>query len=89
MVVQAPLLEPRGIPLFVRAGAVIPTQDRVEHLEDMLPPRIILEVYPAGGSTWTMEEGGDRRTVIAVTESGAVTVNGLRAPTDRFAVHVH
>jgi alpha-glucosidase (family GH31 glycosyl hydrolase) len=57
--VEAPLCELRGLPVFVRGGAVIPTQDDVLSLTDEPPARLTLDLFPAGESVFALHEGPD------------------------------
>jgi len=86
--VEAPLCEPCGLPLFVRAGAIIPTQELTQHLDGGPPTKIKLRVYPAtDGSTWTMEEENGQSSTFTCSPSGEITVDG--APlSDRFSIQV-
>ena len=74
------------IPLFVRAGAVLPTQDVVDHVGASGSGRKYLDVFPgAVGSTGTVElyeDDGDTTAYLAgtfatTTVSSAVTKTGL------------
>lgn len=74
--------------LFVKEGAIIPTQPEVQYLGTKAFDDIILKVYPSGNSSFTMydddgetyayENGGMTSTLFECSESGSsvqVTVN--------------
>jgi alpha-glucosidase (family GH31 glycosyl hydrolase) len=48
--------ENRGGPLFVRAGAIIPTQAVQENVGTSTPENIVWEIYPKGYSKFTLYE---------------------------------
>lgn len=55
--VDAPLLQ---IPLFVRAGAIIPMRDYARSIQMGNNQKITLDIYPSGKSSFTMyEDDGD------------------------------
>jgi alpha-glucosidase (family GH31 glycosyl hydrolase) len=74
--IDAPLCEPRGLLMFVRAGAVIPMQELVQSLDDDIPEAITLKVYPGQQeSTWTLEEESGRSTDFTVSPDGNVAIS--------------
>ena len=76
--VDAPL---ERIPLFVRAGAIIPTGPVVQHLNGYAPERIELMINPGANSSFTLYEddgetnkyrdGQSARTRFTLRDSGA------------------
>jgi alpha-glucosidase len=54
--VPAPL---ERLPLFVRAGAVLPLGDPMEHMLQRPPERLTLRVYPGDGETTLYEDHGE------------------------------
>jgi alpha-glucosidase len=89
--VEAPLCEPRGVPLFVRAGAVVPTQDAVNCLADAPPSSLTLEVYPSVESTGTLWEEGGRQTVFTCRMNKAVDleIQNRTGVARRFTIRFH
>ncbi|MBM4430073.1 MAG: DUF5110 domain-containing protein [Chloroflexi bacterium] len=53
--VAAPL---ERIPVYVRAGTVLPTWPLQQHVGEKLPDRLILHVYPGDGESWLYEDDG-------------------------------
>jgi len=53
--VAAPL---ERIPLFVRAGTVLPTWPVQQHTDPQAVEKLILDVYPGDGNTWLYEDDG-------------------------------
>ncbi|VAW17988.1 Alpha-glucosidase [hydrothermal vent metagenome] len=54
--IAAQFPEDKGGPLFVRAGAIIPTQEVKGFIGTDTPERIIWEIYPGGNSSFTLYE---------------------------------
>ncbi len=54
--IKAEYPENKGGPLFVRAGAIIPTQVVKSHIGTTTPENIIWEIYPKGNSKFTLYE---------------------------------
>jgi alpha-glucosidase (family GH31 glycosyl hydrolase) len=48
--------EDKGGPLFVKAGAIIPTQKVMSNIGTVTPEEIIWEIYPEGKSSFTLYE---------------------------------
>lgn len=57
--VPVPLFEPCGLPVFVRAGAIIPRQEVQARLADEIPATLTLDVFPAGRSCFRCHEAAD------------------------------
>ena len=55
MEVPAPL---ERIPLFVRAGTILPTWPVMQHTDVEAVDRLILHVYPGEGVNWLYEDDG-------------------------------
>ncbi|MBC7233360.1 MAG: glycoside hydrolase family 31 protein [Chloroflexi bacterium] len=53
--VAAPL---ERIPVFVRAGTVLPTWPVMQHTDEQPVDRLILHVYPGDGQSWLYEDDG-------------------------------
>lgn len=77
--------EDRGGALFIRGGAIIPTQDGLQYIDCKDPEKLNLEIFPEGESTYTFfeddgvsceyEEGKRAQTVICCKEDkDSVTV---------------
>lgn len=68
------------IPIFVRAGAVVPAGPVVQHVTEAVPPRVEVDVYPGpngefelyedDGITFDFTRGMSLRTRITATSSG-------------------
>lgn len=54
--VEAPLLEMAGLPVFVKAGAIICRQPLTLNLEDSPPKVLHVDVYPGGNSEFDLHE---------------------------------
>lgn len=54
--VETPLCELRGLPVFVKAGAILPTQDDVLALADDPPAVLTLDIFPHGESRFDLHE---------------------------------
>lgn len=67
--VPVPFYETSGLPLFARAGAIIPVQEPVTSLDDRIPELLGLEIFPAGSSTQVIHEARDAATRVTVVES--------------------
>ncbi len=48
--------ENRGGPLFIRGGAIIPTEEPKQYEDDVNTPNLILNLYPFGKSEYTLYE---------------------------------
>lgn len=75
--IEAPL---ERLPLFVRAGAAVPTQPAVQHTGEMLKVPLTLLVVPgADGTSSFYEDAGDgfgeRRTTTAVLRGGSLKLS--------------
>jgi alpha-glucosidase (family GH31 glycosyl hydrolase) len=57
VLVPCPLYEPQGLPVFVKAGAILPTQADVDRLTDDPPAELWLDIYPNGESTFVLNDG--------------------------------
>nr|MBC7245132.1 DUF4968 domain-containing protein [Chloroflexota bacterium] len=55
MAVSAPL---ERIPVFVRAGTVLPTWPLMQHTDERPVDQLILHVYPGDGRSWLYEDDG-------------------------------
>jgi alpha-glucosidase len=83
LTVEAPL---DRIPLFVRGGAIIPTQEVVQYTEEKPIDPLTFEIYPHGkssrdyyeddGASFKYRQGGFLRRRIGVTpQAGAIQIN--------------
>lgn len=54
--VATPLYEVSGLPVFVKAGAIIPRQEVTGYLPDEIPCPLTLDVYPTGASRFVCHE---------------------------------
>ncbi|WP_207534406.1 glycoside hydrolase family 31 protein [Desertivirga arenae] len=54
--VSVQLPENAGGPLFIKAGAIIPFQNKKQFIETLPPDSLILKVYPYGNSSYTLLE---------------------------------
>ena len=73
--VEAPLSSQRGLPVFVKAGAILPMQDEVLFLGDSPPAVLTLVLYPHGTSRFVLHEGvGLGHEFACVAESGRLRI---------------
>jgi alpha-glucosidase (family GH31 glycosyl hydrolase) len=89
--VDAPLCEPRGLPLYIRAGAIAPSQELTQYLTDELPPIITVDLWPTAESSWIMEEGEGKTTEFVCRKTDRVElkiVNRTGRPR-RFKIRCH
>jgi len=63
------MYEVQGLPVFVKAGAIIPTQADVDRLRDDPPGELWLDVYPDAESTFVLNDGLDLATRITCRQS--------------------
>jgi len=54
--VETPLYEMRGLPVFVKAGAILPTQPAADFLTDDIPQSLTLDVYGDDAGPFTVHE---------------------------------
>jgi alpha-glucosidase len=47
------------MPLFVRAGSVVPTGTVMQHTNECPPQALRLRIYPGNGTSWLYEDDGD------------------------------
>jgi len=90
--IEAPIDDVSGLPVFVRAGAILPTQPLVQFLDDNVPEGLTLDVYPAGSSSFELAETAqvtNRMSCRRDAEGCRVTVtNGFDFPR-RYRVVIH
>jgi alpha-glucosidase (family GH31 glycosyl hydrolase) len=68
--VPTPLERLEGLPVFVRSGAILPTQDPVNTLNDRPPAAIQLDLYPDADSEFLLLDSPTQRTRIRCRLSG-------------------
>lgn len=61
--VETPFYEKRGVPVFVKAGAIIPMQDPTLQLGDRTPGHLTLDVYPGRSSEFTLWDSAEVRSI--------------------------
>ncbi len=85
-----PFDRPEGLPIYVKAGAILPSQADVDRLGDEPPGELRLDVYPAGRSEFVLRDSMTLETVITCEgRVGRVDVT-IRSPLRRvFHVKVH
>ena len=76
------------LPIYVRAGAIIPMAPDMQHSGDKPWDPITLDVYPFGDSTFELIDG-DRRIELACRHSASRVVLHLGAGSPAFEVIVH
>lgn len=54
--IECPLYKIEGLPVFVKAGAIIPRQPFALSLEDAIPNQLTLDVYPDNESEFQLKE---------------------------------
>lgn len=57
--VHVPLYDIQGIPLFVKAGAILPRQAMTLSLGDIMPQDLSLDIYPCGTTEIALHESAD------------------------------
>jgi alpha-glucosidase len=62
--VKSPLYELSGLPIFVKAGSVIPMQPVTKNLPDELPENLILKLFPYGNSHFELKESAAEKTIV-------------------------
>ncbi len=89
---DCPFAGVEGLPVFVRAGAILPSQPDADRLPDTPPAEIHLDIYPDGESSFVLRDGVGLATPIVCRQTpGRVDldiVNGL-ATARRFTVRLH
>jgi alpha-glucosidase len=91
--VKTPMFNVTGLPMFVKAGAIIPRQRPTPFLRDELPAALELDVYPAGSTRFNCHESEEVTHRFACSEENgriALTVPNLtgRVRTYRIRLHV-
>jgi alpha-glucosidase (family GH31 glycosyl hydrolase) len=82
--VEAPLAR---LPLFVRAGAILPLMAPARHLKDGPPDEITLRLYPEGRSSFSLYEDDGRSTAYR-GGAHALTDIACDAEPGRILVHI-
>jgi alpha-glucosidase (family GH31 glycosyl hydrolase) len=88
----APLDRVEGLPVFVRAGAILPTQAPVDHLSDDPPGEIWLDVYPHGASEFVLNDAmelASRITCQHQADEVRLTIDNALPVGRTFHVRVH
>lgn len=92
LLAQSPLFEIQGLPVFVKAGAILPSQADVDRLSDEPPAELWLDLYPAAESRFVLNDGLDlASTIVCRHNRGQVEVsiaNALPKPR-RFHFRLH
>lgn len=64
VMVPAPLCELHGLPVFVKAGAILPSQAPVDRLVDQPPAELCLDIYPDGQSQFVLHDSSTLASLI-------------------------
>jgi alpha-glucosidase len=91
--VPAPL---ERIPVFVREGTLLPTGPVSQHVDEPVPPRMTVDIYPGPATTFSLYEDDGRsfayqqghflRTQLTRVEETGGTLFSIRATEGSFAV---
>jgi alpha-glucosidase len=90
--VKAPMLKVAGLPLFVRAGAILPRQDVTPYLKDEIPAHLILDAYPQGTTRLDLHESKDvTHSFVCRSEAGQVEVElpNRAGIVRRYSIRLH
>lgn len=80
--IDAPLYDIEGLPVFVKAGAIIPRQHFALSMEDTIPKELTLDVYPNGDSQFKLHESDTITNVFTCSESSEKIVLDAENNTD-------
>lgn len=89
---DAPFDQVQGLPVFVKAGAILPSQDDVDHLTDEAPSTVQLDVYPEGDSSFVLNDNLHCSTRIdcrATVGQVALTIGNALPRPRTFRIHLH
>ncbi len=90
--VPVPFYETSGLPLFARAGAIIPVQEPVAGLGDAIPDPLGFEIFPDGTRTQVVQEARDTATTVRVEATARGLGIRIDNPLDRprtVRLHIH
>lgn len=90
--VDTPLLEPCGLPLFAKAGAIIPTQPVTPNLDDHFPEELTLDILAGEDGRFDCSEGQETDSSFAVEtshEGTRVTIQNGADISRAFHLRVH
>jgi alpha-glucosidase len=73
------------LPLYVRAGSVLPLGPVMQHTSEWPPETLRLQVYPGSGESWLYEDDGHSRAY----QSGELQVTRFECRTDGSRLTVH
>jgi alpha-D-xyloside xylohydrolase len=71
--VATPMFEPSGLPVFIKAGAIIPGQEDTACLPDEIPCPLTLDVFPAGSTRFLCHESETVSHEFACDQSAQAT----------------
>ena len=90
--VDTPMFSTAGLPIFVKAGAILATQPVQDHLENAPPNPLSLDIYPQGLSRVNLRESADVTTSVTCREeTGRITVTATNpTPSERlYGITLH
>jgi alpha-glucosidase (family GH31 glycosyl hydrolase) len=90
--IDTPQCRLEGMPLFVRAGAIVPSQPVVQHTAENLPEELTLDVYPGGDSKFVFYESQQIASEFTCQKTGEAVELRVEnsAPIDReYNIRVH
>ncbi len=90
--VAAPLRELAGLPLFARAGAIVPRQPVTDHLEEQAPEQLDFDVFPDDQAAFDLHETAAVTHRLEVRRAGAnwvISLPNLTAAPRRYRVALH
>lgn len=87
---DCPFDRPEGLPIYVKAGAILPSQADVDRLNDEPPAELRLDIYPAGYSKFVLRDSATLETpIVCESRQGRVDVTICSPLRRRFRVHFH
>lgn len=90
--VKTPMFNVTGLPLFVKAGAIIPRQEATPFLRDDPPSRLTLDVCPDGTARFDCHESREITHSFACTDEAgliALTIPNLTTRVRAYDVRLH
>lgn len=90
VLVETPPVALEGLPIFVKAGAIIPTQPDVDRLSDDPPKELFLDIYPEARSQFTLHDSMTLATTITcATAPGRVALTIASPLPRKFHLRLH
>ena len=88
--VPTPLYEREGLPIFVKAGAILPSQPATCCQTDEIPQILVLDIYPGASSTMTLLEATNTSNKFAYDHRAqSVSLENATTTTRLYTVRLH